>query len=76
MSLGLSEYLMLWGLSEYVLSLGLSDYEISLGLSDYETSWGLSEYENNRKAMNRNWSNQKENPALKTKAGFYRCRMD
>ena len=23
----------------------------------------------NRKAMNRNWSNQKTNPALKTKAG-------
>ena len=23
----------------------------------------------NRKAMNRNWSNQKSNPALKTKAG-------
>ena len=23
----------------------------------------------NRKAMNRNWSNQKANPALKTKAG-------
>ena len=76
MSLGLSEYLMLWGLSEYVLSLGLSDYEISLGLSDYETSWGLSEYENNRKAMNRNVSNQKANLALKTKADFYRFRMD
>ena len=25
--------------------------------------------ESNRKAMNRNWSNQKSNPALKTKAG-------
>ena len=24
----------------------------------------------NRKAMNRNWSNQKANPALKTKAGI------
>ena len=24
--------------------------------------------ESNRKAMNRNWSNQKANPALKTKA--------
>ena len=23
----------------------------------------------NRKAMNRNWSNQKANPAIKTKAG-------
>ena len=26
-------------------------------------------YKSNRKAMNRNWSNQKANPALKTKAG-------
>ena len=26
-------------------------------------------YENNRKAKNRNWSNQKPNPALKTKTG-------
>ena len=26
-------------------------------------------HESNRKAMNRNWSNQKANPALKTKAG-------
>ena len=25
--------------------------------------------ESNRKEMNRNWSNQKANPALKTKAG-------
>ena len=25
----------------------------------------------NRKAMNRNWSNQKANPALKTKAGNF-----
>ena len=28
-----------------------------------------SVYDSNRKAMNRNWSNQKANPALKTKAG-------
>ena len=27
------------------------------------------ESKSNRKAMNRNWSNQKANPALKTKAG-------
>ena len=27
------------------------------------------EKKSNRKAMNRNWSNQKANPALKTKAG-------
>ena len=26
-------------------------------------------YESNRKAMNRNWGNQKANPALKTKTG-------
>ena len=26
-------------------------------------------HESNRKAMNRNWSNRKANPALKTKAG-------
>ena len=26
--------------------------------------------ESNRKAMNRNWSNQKANPALKTKTGY------
>ena len=26
-------------------------------------------YNSNRKAMNRNWSNQKANPALKTKTG-------
>ena len=29
----------------------------------------FSVVESNRKAMNRNWSNQKANPALKTKAG-------
>ena len=34
-------------------------------LSSEENSYTKS----NRKAMNRNWSNQKANPALKTKAG-------
>ena len=29
----------------------------------------LLNLESNRKAMNRKWSNQKENPALKTNAG-------
>ena len=29
----------------------------------------LFQFKSNRKAMNRNWSNQKANPALKTKAG-------
>ena len=28
-----------------------------------------SKFKSNRKAMNRNWSNQKANPALKTKTG-------
>ena len=27
------------------------------------------EYKSNRKAMNRNWNNQKSHPALKTKKG-------
>ena len=30
---------------------------------------GNGPYKSNRKAMNRNWSNQKANPALKTKTG-------
>ena len=34
-----------------------------------ECSQDSSHYKSNRKAMNRNWSNQKANPALKTKAG-------
>ena len=29
----------------------------------------ISGHKSNRKVMNRNWSNQKANPALKTKAG-------
>ena len=29
----------------------------------------VDDNESNRKAMNRNWSNQKANPALKTKTG-------
>ena len=31
--------------------------------------YGLALGKSNRKAMNRNWSTQKANPALKTKAG-------
>ena len=43
-------------------------------LLDIPTSLNRTNYfnfvfESNRKAMNRNWSNQKANPALKTKAG-------
>ena len=30
---------------------------------------GVWTYKSNRKAMNRNWCNQKTNPALKTKTG-------
>ena len=30
---------------------------------------GVQKTKSNRKAMNRNWNNQKANPALKTKAG-------
>ena len=35
----------------------------------YGKNGGVLYYKSNRKAMNRNWSNQKANPALKTKAG-------
>ena len=31
--------------------------------------YGNLVYKRNRKAMNRNWSNQKANPTLKTKSG-------
>ena len=34
-----------------------------------ECEKGLLLFKSNRKAMNRNWSNQKANPALKTKTG-------
>ena len=34
-----------------------------------ERTFCIKQYKSNRKAMNRNWSNQKSNPALKTKAG-------
>ena len=34
----------------------------------FKSSNILFYHESNRKAMNRNWSNQKANPALKTKA--------
>ena len=38
-----------------------------LKLQSFPKRWPLCK--SNRKAMNRNWSNQKANPALKTKAG-------
>ena len=39
--------------------------------SKFITLWLINRYlcKSNRKAMNRNWSNQKANPALKTKTG-------
>ena len=36
---------------------------------DFFEGTAVSSFESNRKAMNRNWSNQKANPALKTKTG-------
>ena len=39
-----------------------------LGLKSHPKDWRIRG-KSNRKAMNRNWSNQKANPALKTKTG-------
>ena len=36
----------------------------------YAPTFYFTDTKSNRKAMNRNWSNQKANPALKTKAGI------
>ena len=57
--------------------LKISDAEIKceevvklLGIDiDYKLSFDQHISKSNRKAMNRNWSNQKANPALKTKTG-------
>ena len=38
-----------------------------LGFSGFNIQFNV--HKSNRKAMNRNWSNQKANPALKTKTG-------
>ena len=38
-------------------------------LKELECSQDFSHYKSKRKAMNRNWCNQKANPALNTKAG-------
>ena len=43
--------------------------KISIFTMIVDVSKRIFEDESNRKAMNRNWSNQKANPALKTKAG-------
>ena len=38
-------------------------------MTHFDVLKSISVSESNRKTMNRNWSNQKANPALKTKAG-------
>ena len=42
---------------------------IRIALSNYAIMMGRISSRSNRKAMDRNWSNQKANPALKTKTG-------
>ena len=52
----------------------LLDFEYMICFYSFEVDWWGedSKYEkSNRKAMNRNWSNQKANPALKTKTYLY-----
>ena len=62
------------------ISLFYGDNILSIHLSNIWSSDTLRQYnyvltlyvlpsKSNRKAMNRNWSNQKANPSLKTKAG-------
>ena len=41
----------------------------STQIIDWPTTKGATLIKSNRKAMNRNWCNQKANPALKTKTG-------
>ena len=59
--------------SSEVLQLYLKDIPTSLIKRFYENYyWDYFLFgftKSNRKAMNRNWSNQKANPALKTKTG-------
>ena len=38
-------------------------------MADIGPKWVFENIESKRKAMNRNWCNQKANPALNTKAG-------
>ena len=41
----------------------------ALSLQPSNLKLPYTDFKSNRKAMNRNWSNQTANPALKTKAG-------
>ena len=51
--------------TKYMIEIGLAKTKIIINNPD-----GFRrENKSNRKAMNRNWSNQKANPALKTKTG-------
>ena len=55
-------------MKEWKLSIfNIVDKRTSIKL--YSQNTNLLPPKSNRKAMNRNWSNQKANPALKTKAG-------
>ena len=65
-----------WGLPWNVLKIYVSESAFQAILKPifpYSITSILSKIrhskKSNRKAMNRNWSNQKANPALKTKAG-------
>ena len=42
---------------------------VDISMNCYSHNTNLLPPKSNRKAMNRNWSNQKANPALKTKTG-------
>ena len=48
------------------------DYSITISVpieTEKIVNFHFSRYKSKRKAMNRNWRNQKANPALKTKTG-------
>ena len=53
----------------YVAERYLYQYQYKAGFNVYDHMMLYILGKSNRKAMNRNWSNQKANPALKTKAG-------
>ena len=54
-------------------SVEVQELEFAMNLALYghfvKLRWPMHRGKSNRKAMNRNWSNQKANPALKTKTG-------
>ena len=47
----------------------LPDFSSKIFTVGFTSCADLRPYKSKRKAMNRNWSNQKANPALKTKTG-------